>query len=84
LQPATARATYTGGYTTPDSPPGQFPLPADLEHAAIEQVACWFQTRDLLGIRTSWPSGGAYHLFADQDLLQSVSATLARYRRYQL
>jgi len=83
---AIARVTYTGGYvlpgTTPD--PGQTPLPDDLEQAAVEQVAFWFQKRDKLGLRTSWPNSGEYKQFADLDLLRSVSATLAQYHRVTL
>src|SRR6266581_3669396 len=38
---ALARVTYTGGYVLPGdtASPSQTPLPADLENAAIEQVA---------------------------------------------
>jgi hypothetical protein len=82
--PAICRLTYTGGFvlpgTTPD--PGQTPLPADIEQAAVEQVAFWFLNRDKLGLKTSWPSGGEYRGFATQDLLPSVSAVLAHHRRF--
>lgn len=84
--PALARVTYTGGYvlpgTTPD--PGQTPLPDDLEQAAIEQVAFWYQNKDRLGLKTYWPSGDAYRQFATLDLLESVKATLSHYRRWSL
>ena len=56
-------------------------LPADLEHAAIEQAAFWFQRRDKLGLKISWPSGGVYQQFIAQDLLEGVAATLKCYRR---
>ena len=69
LQPlafSLCRVTYTGGYVLPGTAhsPGQTPLPADLESAAVEQVAHWFQTRDYLGLKTSWPSGGTWHSIA--------------------
>ena len=43
--PALARVTYTGGYVLPGTAPGpgQISLPDDLEQAAVEQVAYWFQ-----------------------------------------
>jgi len=82
-QPCVARITYTGGYVLPGTTPapGQTPLPDDLEQAAVEQVAFWFQKRDKLGLRTTWPSTGEYKQFADLDLLRSVSATLRQYER---
>ena len=81
-----ARHTYTGGYVLPGTTPGpgQTPLPADLEQAAVEQLAFWFQHRDKLGLKISWPSGSEYKQFAVQDLLPSVQATLAQYRRITL
>ncbi len=81
-----ARVTYTGGYVLPgDSPaPSGTPLPADLEQAAVEQVAFWFQTRDHVGVKSEWPKGGTYEQFADLDLLPSVRAVLGRYRRLLL
>ncbi len=84
--PSACRVTYTGGYLLPDSPPapGATPLPDDLEQAAVEQVAHWFQTRDHLGIRTSWPSGGEYKQFAAANLLPAVSAVLSTHAAYSL
>jgi hypothetical protein len=81
-----ARVTYTGGYACPGSslPAPSSPLPADLESAAIEQVAHWFQTRDYLGLKTHWPSGGIYLMFAQEPLLPSVSTTLKQYERWCL
>ncbi len=89
LQPTTlnlARVLYTGGYVLPGTTPapGQTPLPDDLEHAAIEQVAFWFQKRDKLGIRTNWPSSGTYQLFSELDLLTPVRTILAHYARWTL
>src|SRR6185503_10436206 len=57
---STARVTLAGGYVMPgDTPdPGQAPLPADLESAAVEQVAYWFQTQDKLGLIRNWPHDG--------------------------
>jgi len=83
---AIARVTYTGGYVLPGtaSAPGQTPLPDDLEQAAVEQVAYWFQKKDKLGLKTYWPSGAVYLGFADQDLLSTVAAVLKRHRRCTL
>jgi hypothetical protein len=80
------RITYTGGYVLPGTTPGQGqkPLPDDIEQAAVEQVAFWFQKRDKLGVRKSWPSGGTYQQFATQDLLPSVQVVLGQYRRWSL
>ena len=82
--PSTCRLTYTGGYVMPgDTPgPGQAPLPPDLEQAAVEQVAYWFQNRDKLGLLRNWPAGGTYQQLSGADLLPSVSAVLQKYRRW--
>ena len=89
LQPLSlplARVSYTGGYVLPGTTPGpgQTPLPDDLEQAAVEQVAYWFQNRERIGLRVSWPSNGEYKQFAAQDLLPSVSAVLRRHQRLSL
>jgi hypothetical protein len=80
------RVVYTGGYVLPGTTPspGQTPLPDDLEQAAVEQVAVWFQTRDKLGIDTTWPSGGTYEKFHQSDLLLRVKAVLKKYGRWAL
>jgi hypothetical protein len=68
------RISYTGGFVLPgaDPVPPALPLPADVEFAAVEQVAFWFMHREKLGIKTNWPKDGVYQQFATQDLLQSV------------
>ncbi|HWW02583.1 MAG TPA: hypothetical protein VNZ64_22990 [Candidatus Acidoferrum sp.] len=78
--------TYTGGYVLPGTTPGagQTPLPDDLERAAVEQVAYWFQNKANIGLRISWPSGGTYQQFAVQDLLPSVQAILDTNKRWSL
>jgi len=83
---ALARITYTGGYVLPGTTPGpgQTPLPPDIEHAAIEQLAFWFQNRDKQGLKTNWPKDIAYLQFATQDLLESVAAVLEKHRRWTL
>jgi hypothetical protein len=80
------RIAYTGGYLPPGviDPPSAARLPDDIEQAAVEQIAFWFQKRDKLGIRISWPSGGTYQQFTTQDLLPSVQSVLARYQRWHL
>ena len=90
LNPQLARVTCTGGYLLPGSPPPDPPvaacqgLPDDLEQAAVEQIAYWFQNRERLGLKTFWPSGDAYRQFATQDLLDSVKAVLNNHRRCSL
>jgi len=81
-----ARVIYTGGYVLPGSTPapGQTPLPADLEHAAVEQVAGWFLHRDKTGLVRNWPSGGVYQQFIQTPLLPAVEAILKRYERWTL
>jgi hypothetical protein len=81
-----ARVTYTGGYVLPGSTPstGQTALPADLESAAVEQVAAWFQQRDKLGLVRHWPKSGVYLVFQQLPLLPQVSAILRPYRRWSL
>jgi hypothetical protein len=59
-------------------------LPADLESAAVEQVAYWFQNRDNLGVKTIWPHYGTYQQFFPWDLLPCVQSTLKRYTRWTL
>jgi len=80
-----ARVTYTGGYVLPGTEPlaGQTPLPADLEQAAVEQVAYWFQNRDRLGLLRIWDYNGTYRHFAVVDLLSSVRAVLANHTRWR-
>jgi hypothetical protein len=83
---ALSRLTYTGGYVLPgDTPsPGQTPLPADLEQAAVEQVAYWFQNRDKLGLLRYWPKDGIYLQLSGLDLLPSVSSVLEKYKRWKI
>ena len=81
-----ARILYTGGYVLPGATPGtgQQALPADLEQAAVEQVAAWYQNRDKLGLVRYWPKGGIYLEFVQSDMLISVRAVLERYKRISL
>jgi hypothetical protein len=81
-----ARIVYTGGYVLPGAAvgAGQTPLPADLEQAAVEQVAFWFQNRERLGLQRIWDYHATYRQFADLDLLQGVRAVLASYKRLSI
>jgi len=81
---STARVTLAGGYVMPgDTPgPGQAPLPADLESAAVEQVAYWFQNQDKLGLLRHWQHLGTYEQLSGADLLPSVAAVLQKYKRW--
>src|SRR5262249_29849000 len=84
IEPQLARVTYSGGYVMPGTAPGpgQLGLPADLESAAVEQVAAWYQQRDKLGLIRHWPSGGTFLVFTQLPLLAQVSAVLRYYRRW--
>ena len=86
LPSSVARATYTGGYVLPGTTvtAGQTPLPADLENAAVEQVAFWFQNRDKLGLTRIWFHQGTYEQFSQLDLLLPVQAVLKRYERWTI
>ena len=59
-------------------------MPSDLESAAVEQVAAWFQHRDKLGIDTNWPHAGTYEKFFQLDLLLNVQTVLKRYQRFTI
>jgi hypothetical protein len=80
------RVTYTGGYVLPDTEPseGQTTLPADLEHACIEQAAFWYTRRDMVGLDTSWPKGGVLQRFSKLDLLLPVARILQTYKRVSI
>ena len=84
--PRVGRVTYTGGYVLPGTTPGagQTALPSDLESAAVEQVAAWFQQRDKLGLIRYWPKAGVYLVFQQLALLPQVTAMLRPYRRWSV
>jgi hypothetical protein len=79
-----ARVVYTGGFVLPGEAgnPGSTGLPADLESAAVEQVAAWFQQRDKLGVVKYWPTGGPYLSFEPLPMLPQVVASLRPHRRW--
>ncbi len=81
-----ARITYTGGYVLPGTTPaaGQTPLPEDIEQAAVEQAASWFQNRDKLGLTRNWPHEGTYQQFLNLELLPDVKSALRPYIRLTL
>ena len=83
---STARVTLAGGYVMPGDTPGvgQTPLPSDLEQAAVEQVAYWFQTQDKLGLIRHWPHEGTYLQLSGVDLLPSVASVIAKYKRWSI
>ena len=84
LATGVAKIVYTGGYVLPGAAvgAGQTALPADLESAAVEQVAAWFSNRDKVGLLRYWPSGGTFLVFSELPLLPQVSATLRVYQRW--
>ena len=81
-----ARVIYTGGYVMPDAETNadQTPLPDDLQQAALEQTAYWFQNRDRLGLLRIWDYHSTYRHFADLDLLTSVRAVLEKHTRWNV
>jgi len=81
-----ARVIYTGGYVLPGAAPGpgQSELPIEIERAAVEQVAHWFNNRDRLGLTRIWEYHGTYRQFADLDLLASVRAVLFQHTRWEI
>jgi hypothetical protein len=83
---AQARVVYTGGYVLPGAVvgAGQTSLPVDLEQAAVEQVAYWFQNRERLGLQRIWDYHATYRQFADLDLLAGVRAVLTTYKRLSI
>jgi hypothetical protein len=86
MSPWLGRVTYTGGYVMPGAAAGagQTALPADLESAAVEQVAAWFQQRDKLGLIRHWPSGGTYVVFAQLPLLPQVREMIRPHVRWSV
>jgi hypothetical protein len=86
INPGLGRVTYTGGYVLPGTTPGagQTALPADLESAAVEQVAVWYQNRDKLGLIRHWPSNGTYLVLSQLPLLPQVVAMIRPYRRWAI
>jgi len=81
-----ARVTYTGGYILPGTTvgAGQTALPDDVEQAAVEQVAAWFQNREKLGLVRHWPKGGVYEEFLQAELLIGVREVLKGYERMRV
>jgi hypothetical protein len=79
-----ARVTFTGGFVLPGTVPGagQTALPADLEQAAVEQAAAWFQNRNALGLLRSWPSSGTFQHFLTLPLLPNVHEVLKAHTRW--
>jgi len=77
-----ASAQMSPNGTAPSA--GQTALPDDLEQAAVEQVAFWFQNRDKLGLIRNRPNLGTYQQFAQLDLLPSVKTVLKTYERWMV
>ncbi len=81
-----ARVTYTGGYVLPGAVPtaGQEALPADLEQAAVEQVAAWFINRDKVGLLRNWPTNGTFQVLSQEPVLPWVREVLSMHRRWSV
>ena len=79
------RVTYAGGYVLPGGTvgTGQTALPDELEQAAIEQCAFWYQNKDRLGLAGVSSQGGSVSKLATADLLPDVQAVLTKYERWR-
>lgn len=82
--------TYEGGYILPGTTPttGQTALPAEIEQAAIEQCAYFYQNKDRLGISSLSNSGGSLakdpvSVVSPLSLLPQVMAVLKKYERWR-
>jgi hypothetical protein len=78
-----ARVIYTGGYAGPDQAiiQGTIGVPADLEHACLEQFAAWWYWKDKVGLSRHRQEGAVELEFTGQNMLSSVAAILRRYTR---
>lgn len=81
---AVLRLSYSGGFNLPGDIPeiGVTALPDDLQLAAVEQIAYWYQNKDRLGITSLSGSDGSISQFSKLDLLPIVSSVLAKFERY--
>lgn len=81
-----AQVTYSGGYILPgdSNSDGSIALPSDLEQAAVEQLAYWYQRRNQLGLVSISGDGGSISQFRALDLLPNVQAVLRQYERLVL
>jgi hypothetical protein len=79
------RVTFAGGYVLPGTTPseGQTALPDEIEQAAIEQCAYWYQRKDQLGLTSVSGEGGSISQFAALDLLPGVTKVLKKYERWR-
>ena len=77
------KVTYVAGYVHPDDSPSgdNIELPADVIEAAIQQTVAWYKQRTDYGVKGEKTGDGSVALI-ETDLLPSVKAILAKYRRY--
>lgn len=73
------RVVFTGGYVLPGGAPGagQTALPAELEQAAIEQVAYLYENRNRIGLVSVGGGSGAIEILRDLNLLPAGSGASA-------
>jgi len=78
------RVTYTGGYVLPGTTAGagQTSLPYEIQQAALDQVAYWYQNRNQLGITSLSGQGASRSMFNGLDLLPHVKGALRGYERW--
>jgi hypothetical protein len=76
------QVTYTGGYDESDnfSAEAYVPIPADLEGAVCQQVVYEWRRRNDPGLSTVSLPDGTINKFQVGEWLESVKATLNRYR----
>src|SRR3954447_25250780 len=79
-----ARITYTGGYVLPGGSvdAGQTALPDELEQSCLDQVVCWYENRNRLGLVSTTGEGGSVQQLKSLDLLPHVAAVLRKYERW--
>ncbi|HWQ90397.1 MAG TPA: hypothetical protein VN673_01910 [Clostridia bacterium] len=80
-----ARVTYTGGFVLPDGGGiGLYPLPTELEAAAVETVAHWYQWKDKINVNSEGDGTGNYRTIRDAEWVPWVKVVLNKYRRMVL
>lgn len=80
------RVRWIGGYVLPGTTPGygETALPADIEQAALDQSASWWENRHTLRTATVDPGARVSRQTVHAALLSHVAITLDRHKRMAL